>query len=56
MEQPRFPTISLAEFKAKLLGQGIETIGTTPEAFAAILREEIPRWAAVVKSAGIKSE
>ena len=35
---------------------GIETIGTAPEAFAAILREEIPRWAAVVKSAGIKSE
>ncbi len=44
------------EFKARLLSQGIETIGTTPEAFAAILREEIPRWTAVVKSAGIKAE
>ena len=44
------------EFKAKLQGQGIETIGTTPDAFAAALREEVPRWAAVVKSAGIKSE
>jgi tripartite-type tricarboxylate transporter receptor subunit TctC len=44
------------EFKARLLGQGIETIGTTPDAFAAILREEIPRWTTVVKSAGIKAE
>lgn len=44
------------EFKAKLLGQGVETIGTSADAFAATLRDEIPRWSAVVKSAGIKAE
>jgi len=44
------------EFKAKLAGQGIEMIGSPPEALTAAIREEIPRWTAVVKSANIKSQ
>ena len=44
------------EFKAKLAGQGIEMTGSTPEALAAAIREEIPRWTTVVRTANIKPE
>ncbi|MES2509256.1 MAG: tripartite tricarboxylate transporter substrate binding protein [Pseudomonadota bacterium] len=44
------------EFKARLTTQGIDAIGSTPEAFAAVLRDEIPRWTQVVKTAGIKQQ
>jgi len=43
-------------FRARLAAQGIDTVGSTPDAFAKILQEEIPRWTQVVKSAGIKTE
>ena len=44
------------EFRARLAAQGIDAIGSTPEAFAAVLRDEIPRWTQVVKTAGIKQQ
>jgi tripartite-type tricarboxylate transporter receptor subunit TctC len=36
--------------------QGLEASGSSPEAFEAHLKREIPKWARVVKSAGIKGE
>jgi len=42
------------EFRTRLLNQGIEVLGSTPEQFAAVLKEEVPRWRAVVNTAGIK--
>ncbi len=44
------------EFKARLAQQGVDTIGSTAEQFAATLKEEVPRWTQVVKSANIKAE
>lgn len=44
------------EFRARLAAQGIDAVGSTPEAFAKVLRDEIPRWTQVVKAAGIKPE
>jgi tripartite-type tricarboxylate transporter receptor subunit TctC len=39
----------------RLSGMGADPVGSTPEQFAAFLRAEISKWAAVVKSAGIKA-
>ncbi len=39
-----------------MLKQGFEPVGNTPAEFAKLIREEIPRWDKVVKTAGIKPE
>lgn len=40
----------------KLLAQGVELIGSTPEEFGALIREESARWDRVVKTANIKPD
>jgi tripartite-type tricarboxylate transporter receptor subunit TctC len=45
-----------ADIKEKMLVQGFEPVGNTPAEFTKFIREEIPRWEAVVKRGGIKGE
>jgi tripartite-type tricarboxylate transporter receptor subunit TctC len=45
-----------ADVKEKMLSQGFEPVGDAPAEFAKFIREELPRWEKVVKSAGIKPE
>ena len=40
----------------RLQAQGAEPMRGTPEAFAALMREEMAKWAPVVKQAGVKAE
>lgn len=42
--------------RERLAGQGAEPVGDTPEEFAAYVKTEIARWAAVVREAGIKPD
>ena len=44
------------DIKQRLLDQGAEPVGSTSEQFGAMLRDEVPRWAEVVRAAGIKPE
>ena len=44
------------DIKERMMSQGFEPVGSTPEAFARFIGEEIPRWERVVKAAGIKSQ
>lgn len=44
------------EVKDKLLKDGIEPIGASPAAYAAYTREEIRKWGAIVREAGIRLE
>jgi tripartite-type tricarboxylate transporter receptor subunit TctC len=44
------------EVREKLAADGAEPVGSTPEQFAAFIREEIAKWGKVVKSAGIRIE
>jgi tripartite-type tricarboxylate transporter receptor subunit TctC len=46
--------INLPDVKERFAAEGGEPVGNTPEQFAAIIRAEIPRWAKVIKDAGIK--
>jgi tripartite-type tricarboxylate transporter receptor subunit TctC len=44
------------ELRSKLTDLGIEVIGNSPDEFAAAIQLEIPKWAKVIKEAGIKVE
>jgi len=44
------------ELKPRLIEQGTEPIGNTPEEFARLLREDIAKYAEAVKISGAKSE
>jgi tripartite-type tricarboxylate transporter receptor subunit TctC len=48
--------MSVPDVKDKMLAQGFEPVGNSPTEFSAFIREEIPRWDAVVKRAGIRPE
>lgn len=43
------------EMRKRLEEQGGEPVGSTPEEFAALLREEVTKWAEVVKVSGAKA-
>lgn len=44
------------EVREKIIGQGNEVMGGTPEQFAALIRSESPRWGKVVRDARITPE
>jgi tripartite-type tricarboxylate transporter receptor subunit TctC len=44
------------DMQKKLLDQGAEAVGNTPEEFQASLKEEVARWAEVVKISGARAE
>jgi tripartite-type tricarboxylate transporter receptor subunit TctC len=44
------------ESRERLTAQGGEVVASSPEAFAAFIRDEIARYAPVVKAAGIVAE
>ena len=43
-----------AETRERLLAQGIEPLGNTPAEFSKLLRDELPKWAGVVKASGAR--
>lgn len=45
-----------ADTRKRLLEQGAEPVGSTPEEFARLLREEVARWAEVVKISGARAD
>ena len=49
-------SVDASEVKDALRRDGSDPVGNRPEEFAAFIASEIPKWAAVVKSAGIKAE
>jgi tripartite-type tricarboxylate transporter receptor subunit TctC len=44
------------ETSKRLLEQGAVPVGNTPEEFAKLVREEVARWAEVVKVSGARAE
>ncbi|HYF60154.1 MAG TPA: tripartite tricarboxylate transporter substrate binding protein [Burkholderiaceae bacterium] len=44
------------ETRQKLIAQGTEILGSTPEEYAAYLRSELARWSKVVQETGAKAE
>ena len=48
--------LETAEVRVKFNAQGVDVIGSTPEQFAAHLREQSARWVKVVRDAGVTPE
>jgi len=44
------------EVREVFAAQGIETLGGTPGEFAAYIRDDVARWARVIRSSGMKAE
>ncbi len=49
-------TLNDPDIQHKLAGLGIDIAPDTPEQFAAYIKMEIPKWAAVIKASGAKME
>jgi tripartite-type tricarboxylate transporter receptor subunit TctC len=46
--------VKSTEMSERLTALGAEPVGSTPEAYAALMREDIVRWAKVVKTSGVR--
>ncbi|MEI6319106.1 MAG: tripartite tricarboxylate transporter substrate binding protein [Pseudomonadota bacterium] len=44
------------EMRERFVAQGVDVASSTPEAFAALIRAEIPRWRELVKRSGAKAD
>ncbi len=48
--------IATPGYRERMTAIGVDTVGTTPQEFARIIREEYAKWGKVVAAAGIKPE
>ena len=56
LNQETVRAINEAHVKEKFLGSGIETAGSSPEQFAAIIKSDTVKWGKVFKDAGVRPE
>jgi tripartite-type tricarboxylate transporter receptor subunit TctC len=48
--------LRLPDVRDRLRDRGYEPVGSTPAEFSAFIKRELPRWAKVIRSAGIKAQ
>ena len=48
--------LGLPDVRERLTGAGIEIVGGTPEQLAAHIRDEIPKWARVIRQSGARAD
>ena len=48
--------LASSEVNSRFINEGVEPIGGTPEFFTAFIRDEIAKYAKVVKAANLKGE
>jgi tripartite-type tricarboxylate transporter receptor subunit TctC len=48
--------LNLPDVREKLVGQGLDPVGDTPDQFSAYIRAEIAKWAKVVAASGARPE
>ncbi len=48
--------LQLPDVRERLGSPGAEIVGGTPQEFAAHIKREIPKWAKVIKDAGVRLE
>jgi tripartite-type tricarboxylate transporter receptor subunit TctC len=47
--------LKIPEIREKLIQQGVDPVGSTPDEFAAYIKSETEKWAKVVRMAGAKA-
>jgi tripartite-type tricarboxylate transporter receptor subunit TctC len=48
--------VGAGDLKQRMLSQGIEPVGNTPDEFARLIKLELPKWAKVVQASGAKAD
>ena len=48
--------LALPDIRERLVAQGFDVLGNTPEEFAAVLKSEHAKWGALIRSAGLKAD
>ena len=48
--------VKSSDLTERMLAQGMEPVGSTPEEFDALIRTEIAKWAPVVKASGATAD
>jgi tripartite-type tricarboxylate transporter receptor subunit TctC len=48
--------VQKSDFRQRLLDQGEEPVGSTPDAFGALVRDEIGKWTELARRAGIRAD
>jgi tripartite-type tricarboxylate transporter receptor subunit TctC len=48
--------LAAADVRARLADLGVDLVASSPEDFAATIRSELPKWARIIKAAGIKPD
>ena len=48
--------LALPDVRERMLGAGLETVGNTPEEFAAFVKTDLAHWAKLIEQAGIRAE
>jgi tripartite-type tricarboxylate transporter receptor subunit TctC len=56
MQKDAARVVHLPDVKQKLLEQGADSVGSTPEELDKVVKAELKRWADVIRDAGIKLE
>ena len=51
-----YKALAAPEVRERFAALGAETLGSTPEQFAAFMREEAQKWGTVIRKLGIKAE
>ncbi|MBV8239698.1 MAG: hypothetical protein JOY75_02770 [Hyphomicrobiales bacterium] len=46
--------VALPDVEARLVALGFEPFSVTPDEVAALIKRELPKWAGVIRAAGIK--
>jgi tripartite-type tricarboxylate transporter receptor subunit TctC len=49
-------TVNTGATRERLAEQGVESVGSSPEEFAATIREEWSKWGKVIATAGLKQK
>jgi tripartite-type tricarboxylate transporter receptor subunit TctC len=48
--------MNVPDIREKLIAQGTDPVGTTPEEFGAFMKSETAKWAQVIKAANIRAD
>jgi len=48
--------VILPEMKERFVAQGVDLASSTPEAFADLIRTEVPRWRKIVRESGARAD
>jgi tripartite-type tricarboxylate transporter receptor subunit TctC len=56
LNQEMVKLVRSAEVRERLIADGTDPVGSTPEEFAAYIKSETDKWAKVIKAAGIKPQ